>query len=65
MTKEEEDLLCMLHEIHSSNAFAMACDGNLRAPAHKLEELGLAEWKGTNWGSSFYAITDAGLRYAS
>ncbi len=65
MTKEEEDLLRMLHETHFSGAFAIACDGKLRASAHRLEELGFAEWKGTNWGSSFYAITDAGLRHAS
>lgn len=39
-----------------------ACDGKARrAAAHELEGAGLAEWKGNQYGSSFYCITPAGL----
>ena len=39
-----------------------ACDGKARrAAAHELEDAGLAEWKGNQYGSSFYCITRAGL----
>lgn len=56
-----QDLLRELHDSHEHGAFAMACDGADRAVAHQLDKAGLARWTGTNWGSSFWTITDAGI----
>lgn len=55
MSPEAKSLLHLLITSRESGAFAVACDGPDRAPAHELEVLGLAEWKGTSFGSSFYA----------
>ena len=63
MTNQELALLSMLGDCHDRGAFAMACDGQDRAKAHALEKLGLAQWRGTNWGSSFWSITDEGQKY--
>jgi hypothetical protein len=60
MTTEEIRVLTYLQDAADRGAFALACDGSDRAPAHKLDRAGLAEWHGTNWGSSFWSITDAG-----
>lgn len=56
MTKEQKSLLKILCE---SNGY-VACDGKDRVVAQSLEKLRLADWKGTNWGSSFWAATDRG-----
>lgn len=57
-------LLRVLKSGRDTGSFATACDGKEnKAAAHELETAGLAEWKGTNWGSSFWAITDAGYKY--
>jgi hypothetical protein len=54
-------LLDELYEAAENGAFAVACDGRpARKAAWRLDRLGLARWCGTNWGSSFFAITDAG-----
>ena len=51
MSRHETELLKTLG---SSDGY-VACDGLDRSIAHELERLGLAEW-----GSQFWAITDAG-----
>lgn len=56
-------LLLLLRESYDHGAFAVACDGKDRALAHALEKAGLADWKGTSWGSSFWAITDKGRAF--
>lgn len=63
MSKEAWLLLLTMRESQDHGAFAVACDGKDRAQAHELEELKLADWRGTNWGSSFWAITDEGRNY--
>lgn len=60
MKTDELRLLSYLYDSFRGGAFAMACDGGQRPLAHNLEKRGLAEWRGTNWGSSFWSITDAG-----
>ena len=60
MTRDELELLQILKESKDGSAFAVACDGANRKRAHNLEDAGLALWKGTCWGSSFYQITEAG-----
>lgn len=60
MSKEEWELLGQLFDCHKRGAFAQACDGKSRAIAHMLEKRGYAEWKGTSYGSSFWAITGIG-----
>jgi hypothetical protein len=52
----ESDLLKLLGD---SKGY-VACDGPDRATAHALEKQGLAAWKGSSWGSQFWAITEAG-----
>lgn len=60
MTEEAKRLLADLRESRDRGAFAVACDGrDRRAAAHELERLGLAEWKGTSFGSSFWSATNA------
>lgn len=55
------DLLRELQDADKRGAFATACDGASRLNmARSLEARGYARWCGTNWGSNFYAITDAG-----
>lgn len=61
MTEDQRRLLEDLNETRDREAFALACDGKPRATAHELTKLGFAEWKGTSYGSSFWAITDAGV----
>ena len=39
-----------------------ACHGGDLTNAHKLQQLGLIEWKGNSFGSNFYCITEAGLK---
>lgn len=56
MNKSERELLQML----ASSEGYVACDGKDRAAAHTLEKMGLADWKGSSWGSQFWGITDAG-----
>lgn len=60
------DELALLRELKQTadqpDGFAMACDGKDRAKAHALEKIGLADWKGTSWGSSFWAITEEGQK---
>lgn len=60
MTDEAWLLLLSLRESADAGAFSVACDGETRKPAHELDDLGLARWCGTNWGSSSWAITDKG-----
>lgn len=62
MRKNELRLLKELADAHERGAFAQACDGEDRAVAHSLDRQGFAEWHGTNWGSSFWSITEAGLK---
>jgi hypothetical protein len=64
MTELEKDLLDQLRQSRDNNAFAMACDGECRAPAHSLEKKGFAIWRGELWGSKFWSITDDGYRAA-
>lgn len=64
LSYEAQQLLELLKDCHIRQAFAMACDGRVeRKAAHELEELKYAEWKGTSFGSSFYAITELGLTH--
>lgn len=49
----------LLQMLGSSHGY-VACDGKYRAVAHALEKDGLADWKGSSWGSQFWEITDAG-----
>lgn len=49
----------LLQMLGSSQGY-VACDGKDRAVAHALEKDGLADWKGSSWGSQFWGITDAG-----
>ncbi|WNV09995.1 hypothetical protein [Tardiphaga sp. 709] len=49
----------VLKALGSSRGY-VACDGEWRKPAHDLEKAGLADWKGSSWGSQFWEITDAG-----
>ena len=54
-------LLSDLYDAAERGVFATACDSRSeRKLAWRLDELGLARWCGTNWGSHFFAITDAG-----
>jgi hypothetical protein len=62
MKKAERALLLNLADTHNRGGFAMACDGPDRTHAHSLDKQGFAEWRGTNWGSSFWSITEAGLK---
>lgn len=52
----------LLQRLVQSDAYAMACDGNLLPIAHDLEGKGLIEWRGDNWGSKFFSATDAGRK---
>jgi hypothetical protein len=52
----ERDLLKILGD---SKGY-VACDGLNRPLAHALEKKGLADWRGSSWGSQFWEITDAG-----
>lgn len=61
MSPEAKVLLGQLVDAYTRGSFAQACDGKDQEAAHELEELGLAEWKGISFGSSFYAVTDRGL----
>ncbi len=63
MTDKEWCLLLTMRESQDHGAFAVACDGKDRAPAHALEKSGYATWRGESWGSSFWAITDAGRKF--
>lgn len=56
MTNSEKELLKILADTKGY----VACDGEDRAIAHDLERMKLADWKGSAWGSQFWAITDAG-----
>lgn len=56
MNLPEHELLTCL----ASTEGYVACDGKNRAIAHALEQRGFAEWKGSSWGSQFWAVTDAG-----
>ena len=60
LTDAQWILLDELYRSSEQGDFATACDGADRKLAWRLEEKGLARWCGTNWGSSFFAITDAG-----
>lgn len=60
MLEAEIVLLRELAAAEARGAFAVACDGEQRSIAHALEKAGLAEWKGSSWGSQFWAITEAG-----
>jgi hypothetical protein len=60
MSEEEWKLLLALRETADHGAFSMACDGKDRKHAHTLEQKGYALWRGENWGSSFWSITDEG-----
>jgi hypothetical protein len=60
MKCEQRTLLVELGAADDRGAFCMACDGTSRAIAHELETLGLADWKGSSWGSQHWAITDLG-----
>lgn len=54
-------LLSDLYDTAEGGAFARACDSRSdRKLAWSLDKRGLARWCGTNWGSHFFAITDAG-----
>lgn len=61
MTEYQRRLLLELQQSSLRGAFAVACDGPDRKPAHDLEKLGYADWKGESWGSSFWGITEAGI----
>jgi len=65
VTKDQRRLLENLKDTKDRGAFALACDGAPRAVAHELTKLGYAEWKGTSWGSSFWAITESGEKALS
>lgn len=53
-------LLIELDECKERGAY-LSCDGkSRRAAAWALVDRGLAEWVGTNWGSHFFVITEAG-----
>lgn len=56
LSLEAQNLLKLLQDCHDKGASSMACDGELRGLAHELEDLNLATWHGTCWGSSFYYL---------
>lgn len=60
LSEAQKFLLGALYESKVNGAFGIACDGERRQVAHKLEDLGLVNWRGTSWGSSFYSITQQG-----
>jgi hypothetical protein len=60
LTEKQRELLAELKASDDRGAFCMACDGSVRATAHEIEKLGLAAWKGSSWGSQYWAITPAG-----
>ncbi len=61
LSDDARTLLCSLQDTADGIRY-QACDGKARrAAAHELEDAGLAEWKGNQYGSSFYCITPAGL----
>ncbi len=53
-------LLADLEDCAGRGTFSQTCDDEDRAIAKELEALGLAEWRGNKWGSSFWSITAAG-----
>jgi hypothetical protein len=61
MTEHQRRLLLELQQSALRGAFAVACDGPDRKPAHDLERLGYAEWRGESFGSSFWSVTQNGL----
>lgn len=61
LSVEQIHLLALLYDSHKRGMFAVSCDGSDRAIAHELDKLELARWNGTNWGSSFWSITDKGV----
>lgn len=61
MIEDQKRLLADLAQTRRGGSFALACDGKPRATAHELTKLGFAEWRGISFGSSFWAITDAGM----
>jgi hypothetical protein len=63
LTNDAWRLLLELRESADHGAFAVACDGKDRKPAHELDGRGFARWCGTNWGSSFWSITEAGRQF--
>jgi hypothetical protein len=63
LSDAETSLLRLLKDVHKGGAFAVACDGPNRAVAYSLERRKLAKWKGTTYGSSFWAITEEGLKH--
>lgn len=54
-----EATLGLLKTLANSKGY-VACDGKDRAVAHALEGAGLADWKGSSWGSQFWEITESG-----
>lgn len=60
MDDDQWTVLLMLRESQDHGMFAVICDGSRRNAANQLHALGLAEWKGHSFGSSWFAITDAG-----
>lgn len=62
MTPNETKLLNELERCYEHGSFAQACHGPDLQTAHALEQNGWAEWKGTQYGSNFYAITNHGLQ---
>ena len=60
LTEAQRGLLAELKETDDRGTFCMACDGPVRAIAHEIENLGLADWRGSSWGSQHWAITPSG-----
>lgn len=63
LSDEQWLLLLEMRESQDHGAFSVACDGKRRDPANQLAAKGYADWRGTSWGSSFYAITNTGREY--
>jgi hypothetical protein len=61
LTTSQRHVLTCLASTDKGGGFALACHGEDRAAAHALEKMGLAEWRGESFGSSFWSITDAGV----
>jgi hypothetical protein len=61
MTQDQIILLLNLKDAKERGAASQSCD-RYQTTARELEELGFATWHGIIWGSTFYRITDAGLK---
>ena len=61
MTKDQIKLLRDLGESKDRGGASMSCDRR-KADAHALEKLDLIKWHGELFGSTFFYITEKGIK---